>query len=150
MSKKEDVKTSFPYLFAPKGFWIDAYENIHDIKKTLPLHPMKNGDCYYIGVFLVGAYQETLGDLHNLFGDTNVVSIKVNEDDGGYEFVNEIKGDSVEDVLTYVEFDTKRIRNSLRKKAEVAVKESLISPNERKEILELFENGLRGYTYYER
>lgn len=129
---------------------IKQFIDIHDIKKTLPLHPMKNGDCYYIGVFLVGAYQETLGDLHNLFGDTNVVSIKVNEDDGGYEFVNEIKGDSVEDVLTYVEFDTKRIRNSLRKKAEVAVKESLISPNERKEILELFENGLRGYTYYER
>ncbi len=128
---------------------IKQFIDVHDIKKTLPLHELKSEENYYIGVFLVGAYQETLGDLHNLFGDTNVVSIRVN-DDRGYEFVNEIQGDTVEDVLNYVEFDTKRIRNSLRKKAEVAVKENKITPNERKSILESFENGLRGYTYYEK
>lgn len=126
---------------------IRQFIDTHDIKKSLPLHSLKKDETYYIGVFLVGAYQETLGDLHNLFGDTNVVSIRFNDE--GYELVNEIHGDSVEDVLTYVEFDTKVIRNNLRKKAEIAVKENRISPNERKNILESFENGLRGYTYYE-
>ena len=128
---------------------IKQFIDTHDIKKTLPLHELKNDETYYIGVFLVGAYQETLGDLHNLFGDTNVVSIRIDEENG-YEFTNEIQGDSVEDVLNYVEFDTRRIRNSLRKKAEIAVKEEKITPNERKSILEAFENGLRGYTYYEK
>lgn len=127
---------------------INQFIDMHDIKKTLPLHEFHKDEPYYIGVFLVGAYQETLGDLHNLFGDTNVVSIRFN-DDNSYELVNEIKGDSVEDVLSYVEFNIKDIRNSLRQKAEIAVKEERISPNERKSILEFFENGLRGYTYYE-
>lgn len=126
---------------------INRFIDMHDIKKTLPLHDLKKDEPYYIGVFLVGAYQETLGDLHNLFGDTNVVSIKLTNE--GYELVSEIQGDSVEDVLSYVEFNTKDIRNSLREKAEIAVKEQLITTNERKSILETFENGLRGYTYYE-
>lgn len=127
---------------------INQFIGMHEVKKSLPLHEINKDDPYYIGVFLVGAYQETLGDLHNLFGDTNVVSIRINKNNG-YELVNEIKGDSVEDVLSYVEFNTKDIRSNLRKKAEVAVKEKLISANERKHILEAFENGLRGYTYYE-
>lgn len=127
---------------------INQFIDMHDIRKTLPLHPLKKDESYYIGVFLVGAYQETLGDLHNLFGDTNVVSIRFDEHHN-YEFINEIQGDSVEDVLTYVEFDTKDIRNRLRRKAEEAVKEKRITANERKSILESFENGLRGYTYYE-
>lgn len=127
---------------------INQFIDTHDIKKTLPLHEFSKDESYYVGVFLVGAYQETLGDLHNLFGDTNVVSIRFGEN-GQYEFVNEIQGDTVDDVLSYVEFDTKSIRNSLRKKAETAVNKGLISPNERKLILETFEIGLRGYTYYE-
>ena len=65
---------------------------------------LEDGEEYYLGVFLVGAYQETLGDLHNLMGDTNVVSIRV-DPDGGYEYVREIRGDSVADILSYVEYD---------------------------------------------
>ena len=71
------------------------------LKKTLELHPLRDGEEYYLGVFLVGAYQETLGDLHNLLGDNNVVSIRI-EDDGSYEFVREQEGDTVADVLSYV------------------------------------------------
>lgn len=127
---------------------INQFIDMHDIKKTLPLHEPLDDESYYVGVFLVGAYQETLGDLHNLFGDTNVVSISFG-DNGQYELVNEIQGDTVEDVLSYVEFDKKFIRSSLRKKAETAVNKGMITPNERKSILETFENGLRGYTYYE-
>ncbi len=128
---------------------IDRFIDMHDVRKTLPLHPMKENEDYYLGVFLVGAYQETLGDLHNLFGDTNVVSVRIQED-GSYEFVNEIQGDSVEDVLTYVEYDVKDMRDSFRQSAEAAVREGLITPAERKEIVNSYDAGMRGYTYYER
>lgn len=129
---------------------INKFIDLSDVKKTLPLHPlMADNSDYYLGVFLVGAYQETLGDLHNLFGDTNVVSIRLNQD-GSHDIVNEIRGDSVEDVLGYVEYDTSEMRISYRKIAEEAVKTGLITPKERREIMTAYENGLRGYTYYER
>lgn len=128
---------------------IDRFIDLHDVRKSLPLHEMKNGDDYYLGVFLVGAYQETLGDLHNLFGDTNVVSVRINPD-GTYELVKEIHGDSVSDVLSYVEFDPKAMLVSFREKAEEAVRAGLITASERKEIMRAYDNGMRGYTYYER
>ncbi len=128
---------------------IDHYIDLHDVRKTLPVHELKNGDDYYLGVFLVGAYQETLGDLHNLFGDTNVVSVRISPD-GHYDFVKEIHGDSVADVLSYVEFDTKDMLVRFREKAEEAVRDGLISASDRKEIMQAYDNGLRGYTYYER
>jgi len=128
---------------------IDRFIDLHDVRNTLPLHELKNGDDYYLGVFLVGAYQETLGDLHNLFGDTNVVSVRIN-DDGTYELTREIHGDSVSDVLSYVEFDPKDMLVNFTKTAEDAIREGLISATERREIMRAFDNGLRGYTYYER
>ncbi len=127
---------------------INKFIDLHDVKKTLPLHEVNSSEDYYIGTFLVGAYQETLGDLHNLFGDTNVLSVRL-DGKGSYEFVNEIQGDTVEDVLSYVEYNTKDLRASFRENAENAVKAGLISAKERKAIMELFEAGLRGYTYYE-
>lgn len=127
---------------------IDKFIDQHDIKSTLPLHDFNPQEDYYIGVFLVGAYQETLGDLHNLFGDTNVVSVRLNED-ATFDIINEIHGDTVEDVLSYVEYDTKDMRVRYRKAAEIAVKEGRITAAERREILQSYENGLRGYTYYE-
>jgi len=128
---------------------IDKFIDLHDVRKTLPLHDLKPEEEYYLGVFLVGAYQETLGDLHNLLGDTNVVSIRVNEN-GGYELVGEIEGDSVADVLSYVEYDPKTMMAQFRDQAEQAVQDGKITPEERKVVMDAFENGLRGYTYFER
>ncbi|MBO4335015.1 MAG: biosynthetic arginine decarboxylase [Desulfovibrio sp.] len=128
---------------------IDHFIGPQGMKQTLDLHPLKVGEEYYLGVFLVGAYQETLGDLHNLMGDTNVVSIRADED-GGYQYVREIRGDSVADILTYVEYEPRRILEDLRTTAELAVREGRISPSERYAILQAFEDGLRGYTYFER
>ncbi|WP_461204832.1 biosynthetic arginine decarboxylase [Clostridium sp. DL1XJH146] len=127
---------------------IDRFIDLHDVNKTLSLHELKEEE-YYIGTFLVGAYQETLGDLHNLFGDTNVVSVQINKE-GEYHLTKEISGDSVEDVLSYVEFDAKQMRLKFREIAEKAIKEGSISASERKEIMNSLDNGLRGYTYYER
>lgn len=128
---------------------IDHFIDLHDVRNTLPLHEFKNGEDYYLGVFLVGAYQETLGDLHNLFGDTNVVSVKINFD-GSYDLVKEIHGDSVADVLSYVEFDPKDMLVRFREKAEEAIRCGLISASDRREIMRAYDNGLRGYTYYEK
>ena len=119
------------------------------IKHVLDVHPLVDGQEYYMGAFLVGAYQETLGDLHNLLGDTNVVSIRITED-GNFEFMRELRGDSVADILSYVEYDPRRILEGLRKVAEGAVRNGRIQPAERFSIMKAFEDGLRGYTYYER
>ena len=113
------------------------------------LHTLKEQEEYYLGVFLVGAYQETLGDLHNLFGDTNVVSISVNED-GSYKILREVEGDSVEDVLSYVEYDLRAIKTRLKNITEDSIAKGFISANERRIILKNFEEGLRGYTYFEK
>ncbi len=119
------------------------------VKTTLELHSLKEGEEYYLGAFLVGAYQETLGDLHNLLGDTNVVSIRIDEN-GSYEFVREVTGDSVSDILAYVEYEPRRILENIRHSAERAVRRKDISPSDRFDIMQAFENGMRGYTYFER
>lgn len=117
-------------------------------RRTLPLHPLKKNEDYYIGTFLVGAYQETLSDLHNLFGDTNVVSIRVNPD-GSYDFMRELHGDSIADVLSYVEYDPKSLRDKFRNTVERAVRRGKISVAIRQQILAAFSSSLDGYTYYE-
>lgn len=128
---------------------IDRFIDRQGIRRALRLHEVRKDEDYILGVFLVGAYQETLGDLHNLMGDTNVVSIRVSED-GSYTFVREIEGDSVADVLSYVEYNPKSMTRMFRATAENAVREDLISPQERHEIMVMYEEGLRGYPYFEK
>ncbi len=127
---------------------IDRFIDRQGVRKALRLHEIREGEEYYLGVFLVGAYQETLGDLHNLMGDTNVVSINVSED-GSYSFVRELEGDSVADVLSYAEYEPKNMSKRLRETAERAIREKLITPSERREIMKMYEEGLRGYPYFE-
>lgn len=126
---------------------IDRFIHDREIKSTLPLHDIKVEDEYMLGIFLVGAYQETLGDLHNLLGDTNVVSVKV--EGGKLKYTRELEGDTVAEVLSYVEYDTKEMARRFRSLAETAVVKKRISPQERFAIMEAYENGLRGYTYFE-
>ncbi len=130
---------------------IDRFIDLQDVKQTLPLHdfdPQSDGD-YCLGVFLTGAYQETLGDLHNLLGDPNVVSLRVGED-GDFEFVREIEGDSVEDVLEIVEYNPKVMIDRFRAKAERAIAQGLIPRANRRDIMDVFQQGMKGFTYYER
>ncbi|HDP23926.1 MAG TPA: biosynthetic arginine decarboxylase [Deltaproteobacteria bacterium] len=128
---------------------IDRFIDKQGVRHALKLHSVKEEEDYHLGVFLVGAYQETLGDLHNLMGDTNVVSIRVHED-GTYSIVREIEGDSVADVLSYVEYEPKSMTKQFRATAEQAIRENLITPQERREIMNMYEEGLRGYPYFEK
>ncbi|MHC4553425.1 MAG: biosynthetic arginine decarboxylase [Planctomycetota bacterium] len=127
---------------------IDKFIDLRDVKNSLLLHSINNGDEYYLGAFLVGAYQETLGDLHNLFGDTNVVSLEISDDDE-YTINQEIEGDAVEDVLQYVEYDTKALMVRMKAKAEKAIKAGKLTARDRREVISAFLEGLRGYTYFE-
>ena len=128
---------------------IDRFVGVDgEIERTLRLHKLQPGQPYYMGVFLVGAYQETLGDLHNLFGDNNVASIRVT-DSGGVEFVEEVSGDTIAEVLSYVEYDPAKMLARFRDKAESAVRKQQISVQSRQQMVKLFRESLQGYTYFE-
>jgi arginine decarboxylase len=126
---------------------IDRFIDKEDVAKILPLHKLNPDEPYYVGIFLVGAYQETLGDLHNLLGDTNVVGVHL--ENGKPVYTHEVEGDTVSDVLSYVEYDPKELISRFRNFAEKAVTEGRISPKERREILDRYREGLNGYTYFE-
>jgi len=126
---------------------IDQFIDRRDVKRTLPLHTV-NGEPYYLGVFLVGAYQEILGDLHNLLGDTHAVHVSLDER-GSVVLDAVIKGDSVTEVLDYVEFDSATLVRKLRSDVELAVRQGKISYEESGRLLEFYEEGLQGYTYLE-
>ena len=126
---------------------IDQFIDRRDVKRTLPLHTV-DGNPYYLGVFLVGAYQEILGDLHNLFGDTHAVHVSLDER-GSVVLDHVIKGDTVKEVLDYVEFDSEVLVRKLRHDVELAVREGKISYEESGRLLEFYEDGLTGYTYLE-
>jgi arginine decarboxylase len=127
---------------------IDRFIDIADVRRALPLHEPIPGEDYIIGVYMIGAYQETLGDLHNLFGDTYALSVSL-DDEGIVHFKDEIVGDSVADVLSYVEYEPKEMRELFRDKIEAAVRKNVLTPLDRRRILEAYEEGLRGYTYFE-
>ncbi len=128
---------------------LDLFTSGTGESRVISLHDMREGEEYYLGVFLVGAYQETLGDLHNLFGDTNVVSVRVDER-GEMEFIEEIEGDSIGDVLSYVEYNPKEMYELFRVQAEAGVKSGRISVAQRRAMLKTFKTSLAGYTYFER
>ena len=115
------------------------------IGNVLPLHALKNNEPYYLGVFLVGAYQEILGDMHNLFGDTNAAHISVK--DGKYNIDQIFDGETVEEVLDYVQYNPKKLVRQLEQWVTKSVKEGKISLEEGKEFLATYRNGLFGYTY---
>ena len=126
---------------------IDQFIDRRDVKRTLPLHAWLK-EPYYLGAFLIGAYQEILGDLHNLFGDTNAVHVST-DDRGEVVLDAVIKGDTVREVLGYVEFDANQLVHRLRDSIEQAVREGRICDVQAGKFLKFYEEGLGGYTYLE-
>lgn len=134
---------------------IDNFVDKRTEKKTLELHslrdlPGEGEGCepYYLGVFLLGAYQEILGDLHNLLGDTHAVHISIDEN-GDWEIDEVIEGDTVEEVLQYVQYDVEDLKRAMRLDVEAACKQGRLTISEGKSLLKFYDDGLEGYTYLE-
>jgi arginine decarboxylase len=126
---------------------LDRFIDLRDVRDTLRLHA-PNGKPYYLGAFLVGAYQEILGDLHNLFGDTNAVHVSLDES-GTYKLEHLVEGDTVAEVLSYVEYDRADLLRRVRKAAETAVRGGRFSSEQFAQFMKRYEEGLSGYTYLE-
>ena len=126
---------------------INNFISSHGANSHLAVHALNNKEPYYIGVFLVGAYQEILGDMHNLFGDTNAVHVSVYKD--RYEIDKVIDGETVAEVLDYVQFSPKKLVRSVETWVTSSMKAGIITPEEGREFLSNYRSGLYGYTYLE-
>jgi len=127
---------------------IDRFVSPRETKRTLELHELRDGEAYYLAAFLVGAYQETLGDLHNLFGDTHVVHIKLHEE-GGWWIEEVVKGDTAAEVLRYMRYDVDKLHPQLARDCEKAVRDGRLSLGESQALKRFYESELNGYTYLE-
>ena len=127
---------------------IDSFINARDVKDTLELHH-PNGSPYFLGIMLTGAYQEILGDMHNLFGNTNVVIVRLGDRSGEYEIDEVTQGDSVTDVLRYVDYEPSLLTNRLRGNIETALRKGCMTLEESKQLMKRYSDGLASYTYLE-
>jgi arginine decarboxylase len=127
---------------------IDRFVDVRDVRRSLELHELRPGEDYYLAVFLVGAYQETLGDLHNLFGDTHVVHIGLQEQ-SGWSIEEFVKGDTAREVLGYMQYDVDRLYPRLVRDCETAVRAGRMTLPESRTLLRFYESALEGYTYLE-
>ncbi len=127
---------------------IDRFVSQRDVKRTLELHELRAGEEYYLAAFLVGAYQETLGDLHNLFGDTHVVHIRVHEK-GGWAIEESVKGDTANKVLEYMEYDVEELYPALARDCERAIRDGRMTITESQALKRFYEGELNGYAYLE-
>ena len=127
---------------------IDHFVSHREVKRTLELHEINDGDEYYLAAFLVGAYQETLGDLHNLFGDTHVVHIRL-EQGGSWSIDEVVKGDTANKVLEYMEYDVEELYPALSRDCERAIRDGRMTVAESQALKRFYEGELNGYAYLE-
>ncbi|MGP8035129.1 MAG: biosynthetic arginine decarboxylase [Steroidobacteraceae bacterium] len=127
---------------------IDHFVSLRDVKRTLELHELRSGEKYYMAAFLVGAYQETLGDLHNLFGDTHVVHVRLH-DEGGWWIEEIVKGDTANKVLEYMEYDVAELYPALARDCERAIRDGRMTITESQALKRFYESELDGYAYLE-
>lgn len=124
---------------------IDQFIDLRDVKPVVELHPLRPGEPYYLGLFLAGAYQEIMGSLHNLFGDTNTVHIHLTPK--GYQIEHVVKGDTMKEVLGYVQYDSEDLIENIRRRAEQALQDRKITLQESQLLLQYYEHSLSRYTY---
>ena len=147
LDEKPDRSATLQDITCDSDGKIDNFISLRNSTYYLPVHDFKGKEPYYIGVFLVGAYQEILGDLHNLFGDTNAVHVKVYEND--YEVDRLIDGETIAEVLEYVQYNPKKLVRDVETWVTRSMKKGIITPEEGREFLSNYRSGLYGYTYLE-
>ena len=148
LDEKPDRHATIQDITCDSDGKVQKYVSEGTLTKSLPVHSLRNGEPYYIGVFLVGAYQEILGTIHNLFGDVTAVHIAMKDE--GYSIEQTIDGESVQDVLRWTEYDVKKMVRTLETWVTKSVKAGKITLAEGKEFLSNYRSGLYGYTYLER
>ena len=146
LNEEPTVKTTLADLTCDSDGKVDHFIDIEDVKRVLPVHPFREEQRYFMGIFLNGAYQEILGDLHNLFGDTNAVHVRL-DGEGGYELGHFVKGDEIREVLSYVEYEPGVMIERVRRQAERARRQGLITFDQVKLLMKHYEDALGSYTY---
>ena len=145
LQEQPKVKGTLADITCDSDGKIDRFINPKEAKNLLELHPCDRDQPYYLGMFLVGAYQEVMGNLHNLFGDTNVVHIQI--ENNGYQIQSVVRGDTIEEVLNYVQYDSHDLSETMRCCTEKALQKSTISLNEAQKLLQNYSNTLNKSTY---
>ncbi len=145
LEEEPTVSATLADLTCDSDGMIDHFIDVEDDKRTLDVHPYRSSEPYYMGMFLNGAYQEILGDLHNLFGDTNAVHVALTDE--GYEVQHVIKGDSIAEVLRYVEYVPELMVEAVRRQAERAVSQGKLTNEQMRTLMHHYEESLRSYTY---
>ena len=122
--------------------------DFQDVKESLPVHRIRQGEPYYLGIFLSGAYQDIMGDLHNLFGRVNEMHVFLDEDeDEGYYIEEILPGNTVDQVLTLTQWDTKELARKIKSQADALLKSDRLKPNEAMRLVDEYEKMFQSYTY---
>jgi arginine decarboxylase len=146
LEEEPTVKATIADLTCDSDGKIDHFIDVEDVRRVLPMHHWREGERYFVGIFLNGAYQEILGDLHNLFGDTHAVHVRL-DGEGGYEVSHVVKGDTITQVLEYVEYEPGAMIERVRRQAERARRQGLITFDQVKLLMKHYEESLGSYTY---
>src|SRR6476659_9489153 len=127
---------------------VSKYIDLNDVRETLPLHELRGDEPYYLGIFLTGAYQDIMGDIHNLFGRVNEVHIFLDEDEeSGFYIEEEIPGQSLGEVLAMTQYDWRDLEKRMKSQIDAAIKQDRLKPTEGMRLLQDFERGLKDQTY---
>jgi len=127
---------------------VSKYIDRNDVRETLPLHELRDGTPYYLGIFLTGAYQDIMGDIHNLFGRVNEVHVFLDADEeSGFYIEEEIPGNTIGEVLAMTQYDWRDLEKRMKAQIDAAIKQDIVRPNEGMRLLQEFERGLKDQTY---
>ncbi len=147
LDEEPEVRATLADLTCDSDGHIDHFIAVDDVRPVLDVHAFEGGEPYLLGMFLCGAYQEVLGDLHNLFGDTNAVHVRLDDEGNGYSVSDVIKGDSMSEVLRYVHYDPEAMVEKVRRVAERSLGQGKMTLPQMRLLMQHYEDSLRGYTY---
>jgi arginine decarboxylase len=148
LNEKPQLESTLVDITCDSDGKVQKYIDLYDVRETLPLHELRNGEPYYLGIFLTGAYQDIMGDIHNLFGRVNEVHVFLDPDeDSGFYIEEEIPGQSIGEVLAMTQYDWRDIEKRMKSQIDAAIKTDRLKPTEGMRLLQDFERGLKDQTY---
>src|SRR5437016_1462842 len=148
LNERPNVESTLVDITCDSDGKVSKYIDLYDVRETLPMHELRNGEPYYLGIFLTGAYQDIMGDLHNLFGRVNEVHVFLDPDEErGFYIEEEIPGQSIGEVLAMTQYDWRDLEKRMKTQIDTAIKQDRLKPSEGMRLLQDFERGLKDQTY---